>query len=245
MKVLILAGGKGTRFLEETFIKPKPMIEICGTPLLIHIINHYSHFGLKEFIILAGYKHEYIFEYFKKLDYQFKNDIFLTKDNLKIQILNTGEDTLTGGRVKQAQDLVGDTFLLTYGDGLANVNILNLIKFHNSNNALATVTAVRPPARFGSLTIDGSKVVKFGEKLQSSEGWINGGFFVLNRKVIEYIESYDTAFESEPLEQLSKSSNLNAFKHDGFWFPVDTLREKINLESFVKSNNGILPWKND
>lgn len=245
MQALILAGGKGTRFMEETVVKPKPMIEICDKPILFHIIDHYSFFGVDEFIILAGYKIEYIIDYFNKQNLKYKHGAYVTDKNLKIKVLDTGNETMTGGRIKRASEFINEKFFLTYGDGLANVNLNNLKEFHNSKNTLATVTAVRPPARFGSLTIKDSKVIEFGEKHQSKEGWINGGFFVLSKQVIDLIEDDSIAFEQFPLEFLASSGNLSAYKHEGFWYPVDTLREKLTLEKYVEDNNGSIPWAND
>ena len=177
MKVLILAGGKGTRFREETDVKPKPMIEVSGKPIILHIIEHYVSYGYKDFVILAGYKLDYFFEYFNNSKFVNKDNVFKTKDNLTITVLDTGVETGTGGRIKRAENLIDEeNFLLTYGDGLSSVNIEELVNFHIKNNKIATVTAVRPPARFGSLTINDSLVTSFGEKVQSKEGWINGGF---------------------------------------------------------------------
>lgn len=245
MKALILAGGKGTRFMEETDIKPKPMIEIDGKPLIIHIIDHYVKHGIKDFIILGGYKIDYFFKYFENQKLKDADEYFYIREDIKIKILDTGIETATGGRIKQAKKYLDEPFLMTYGDGLSNVNITELINYHESHNKLATVTAVRPPARFGSLTIENDIVIDFGEKIQSKEGWINGGYFVLDNKVLEYIENDSTAFEDSPLENLSQSHNLLAFKHKGFWYPVDTIREKQTLEKFIKDNHGKIPWAND
>tara|TARA_B100001758_G_C18386642_1_gene600516 strand:+ start:1201 stop:1935 length:735 start_codon:yes stop_codon:yes gene_type:complete len=244
MKALILAGGKGTRFMEETNIRPKPMIEINGKPIILHIINHYKNFGINDFIILAGYKVESFSEYFSESGYQKDGELYIDSDGAKIQIFDTGIETQTGARIKKAKNLIHEsTFLLTYGDGISNVNITNLIDFHKSNKKIATVTAVRPPARFGSLTIVDKTVVNFGEKIQSNEGWINGGFFILNKEVFDYIEDGETViFEKKPLEKLTKTGNLAAFCHEGFWYPLDTLREKQILEEFIANNNGKLPW---
>ncbi len=243
MKALILAGGKGTRFLEETNTRPKPMIEINGKPMLLHIIEQYIRFGIFEFIILGGYKIEVIHNYFKNKKLNKDGDYFYKEKGITIKILETGLETQTGGRVKKAKDYLDDTFLLTYGDGLANVNISESIKFHEKQNRLATVTAVRPPARFGSLTIDGESVISFGEKISTNEGWINGGFFVLNKKVLNFIDGDETIFEKKPLEELASSNNLSAFKHNGFFYPVDTIREKEIVENLISNNK--LSWLND
>tara|TARA_B100000965_G_C19592474_1_gene758572 strand:+ start:2347 stop:3081 length:735 start_codon:yes stop_codon:yes gene_type:complete len=244
MKVLILAGGKGTRFREETDVKPKPMIEISGKPIILHIIEHYVSYGYKDFVVLAGYKLDYFFEYFNNSKFVNKDNVFKTKDNLTITVLDTGVETGTGGRIKRAEHLIDEeSFLLTYGDGLSSVNIEELVNFHIKNNKIATVTAVRPPARFGSLTINDSMVTSFGEKVQSKEGWINGGFFVLNKEVFNYINDDEVTFEQGPLDELAKKSNLVAYKHKGFWYPIDTIREKEIVESLIKDDK--LPWLND
>lgn len=245
MKALILAGGKGTRFMEETETKPKPMIEINNTPIIFHIIDHYSSYGIDEVIILGGYKIEYFYEYFKINNFKEVDEYFEFSSSTKVRIIDTGLETATGGRIKLAEEYLEDTFLLTYGDGLSNVNIDELIAFHKSNDHYATVTAVRPPARFGSLTIENDLVIDFGEKIQSKEGWINGGYFVLKKEVLNYIDGLSTPFEDSPLETLSKINQLNAFQHTGFWYPIDTLREKVVLESEIIRNNGKMPWKND
>tara|TARA_B100001741_G_C16488924_1_gene568717 strand:- start:9 stop:743 length:735 start_codon:yes stop_codon:yes gene_type:complete len=244
MKVLILAGGKGTRFREETDVKPKPMIEVSGKPIILHIIEHYVSYGYKDFVVLAGYKLDYFFEYFNNSKFVNKDNVFKTKDNLTITVLDTGVETGTGGRIKRAENLIDEeNFLLTYGDGLSSVNIEELVNFHIKNNKIATVTAVRPPARFGSLTINDSMVTSFGEKVQSKEGWINGGFFVLNKEVFNYINDDEVTFEQGPLDELAKKSNLVAYKHKGFWYPIDTIREKEIVESLIKDDK--LPWLND
>ncbi len=236
MKALILAGGKGTRFSEETKSKPKPLIEINGVPMLIHIINHYQSFNVNEFVILGGYKHEMIIDYFESFCEKQTNGKLKYK-NSEIIILDTGTETMTGGRVKKAVDhLKLENFFLTYGDGISDVNIKNLLDSHKKSSCLVTVTAVRPPARFGSLELNGDNVVAFGEKNQSKEGWINGGFFVMNKKIINYIQDGSTILEKEPLEKLAKERQLNAFKHFGFWQPVDTIREKELLEKILKQN---------
>ena len=224
-----MAGGLGTRLSEETSDKPKPMVKIGDLTLIEHIMNTYAFYGVKDFVIATGYLHEVVDQYFK--DY--------TK--YKVQCLFTGIDTQTGGRIKRAIESTGDDLIcVTYGDGLANVNIDKLINFHKSSKNLATVTAVRPPARFGRLKIIGDKVVNFGEKMQSEEGWINGGYFVLDKKVTNYISGDEMPFEWDPLTKLTQERVLGAFFHEGFWAPVDTLREKKELEKFWDESNP--PW---
>lgn len=238
MKSLILAGGKGTRFAEETKSKPKPLIEINKVPMLIHIIDHYINFDVEEFVILGGYKYEMIVDYFQNFCIKNKNGEFEYK-NSKVLVLNTGEETMTGGRVKQAiEELKLSNFFLTYGDGISNVDISKLYKCHKLSSCLTTLTAVRPPARFGRLELEGDLVVSFGEKNQSQEGWINGGFFVMNAKISEYITNDQTILEREPLETLAKEGQLNSYKHFGFWQPVDTIREKELLEKIM--SEGVL-----
>ena len=235
MNTFILAGGKGTRFREETVLKPKPMIEINKIPMLIHIINHYRFFGQNEFTILAGIKIEFILDYFKSNFEEFGDNTFTYFDS-KVKVLDTGKETMTGGRIKKGiENLNGDKFMVTYGDGISDVNIAELINFFEKNSFKAVVTAVRPPARFGRLKIDSNKVTEFGEKNQTDEGWINGGFFVLDKSVIDYIPDDRTVFEKEPLENLSKDGKLGAFIHEGFWQPVDTIREKEILEERFQS----------
>ncbi len=234
MNVLILAGGKGTRFREETVIKPKPMIEINGVPMLLHIINHYNHYGFKKFTVLGGFKIDYIHDYFSDTFSQIETNTYKYKDS-EVTILDTGLDTMTGGRIKKAIEAIDDEeFMLTYGDGISNVNLQTLYDFYKNNNFLGVVTAVRPPARFGRLKIKSETVVEFGEKNQADEGWINGGFFVLNKEIKNYIDSEITVFEKEPLENLSNDNKLGAFLHEGFWQCCDTIREKELLEEKIK-----------
>ena len=235
---MILAGGKGTRFKEYTDEIPKPMIPANGKPLLIHILNIYKKYGIENCIILAGYKKNVIQDYFE--DYFAKHSdsstTFVDSDNLKVTVLDTGEETMTGGRLKQGIEYLGDEqFYLTYGDGIADVNITELTKFHIVNEAKVTLTAVRPPARFGSLELDKNLVMKFGEKDNTNEGWINGGFFVINKDIISYLNSNDTIFEREPLESIARDNNLYAYKHDSFWQCVDTIRELEILEAALKN----------
>ena len=229
MKVVILAGGLGTRISEETNNKPKPMVKIGPFTLIEHIMNIYSKSGITEFIIATGYMHEVIENYFEKFTKYSVTPFF------------TGESTQTGGRIKRVFSEFSDEALcVTYGDGLSNVNIEKSINFHSEHKRLATVTAVQPQARFGRLEIVNDSVIKFGEKIQSNEGWINGGFFVLDRQVANYISGDDMPFENDPLVKLSSEGQLKAFKHNGFWSPVDSLREKQDLE--VLWNNGKAPW---
>ena len=233
---MILAGGKGTRFKEKTKDIPKPMIKANGIPLIIYIIEHYMSFGIKNFIILAGYKHENFNDYFIKNSKRLTKNKFIYEGEANIEILYTGLNTMTGWRIKKGIEIVNeDNFFLTYGDGVSDVNLKTLKKTHFSNNTVATVTAVRPPARFGSLEIENSKVKKFGEKNQANEGWINGGYFVLNKKIDKYLRSKNEIFERYPLEKLSKENQLSAHYHYGFWQPVDTIRELELLEDYLKN----------
>jgi len=253
MKTVILAGGFGTRLSEVTASIPKPMAEVGGKPLLWHIMNIYAHHGFNEFILALGYKAEVIKEYFLNF-YAINNDLTLDLENgrtivyegkqplWRIHLVDTGIETQTGGRIKRLKDWIGnETFLLTYGDGVSDIDIEKLVAFHKSHGKLATVTAVHPPARFGGLVLEGSLVKEFSEKNQSSEGWINGGFFVLEPEVLNYIAQDGTAWEREPLEQLAKGNELMAYFHEGFWQPMDTLREHRLLESLWQS--GKAPWK--
>ena len=235
---MILAGGKGTRFKEYTDEIPKPMIPANGKPLLIHILNIYKKYGIENCIILAGYKKNVIQDYFEDnfAKHSDSSTTFVDSDNLKVTVLDTGEETMTGGRLKQGIEYLGDEqFYLTYGDGIADVNITELTKFHIVNEAKVTLTAVRPPARFGSLELDKNLVMKFGEKDNTNEGWINGGFFVINKDIMSYLDSNDTIFEREPLESIARDNNLYAYKHDSFWQCVDTIRELEILEAALKN----------
>ena len=240
---MILAGGKGTRFKEYTDEIPKPMIMANGKPLLIHILNIYKKYGIENCIILAGYKKNVIQDYFEDnfAKHSDSSTTFVDSDNLKVTVLDTGEETMTGGRLKQGIEYLGDEqFYLTYGDGIADVNITELTKFHIVNEAKVTLTAVRPPARFGSLELDKNLVMKFGEKDNTNEGWINGGFFVINKDIISYLNSNDTIFEREPLESIARDNNLYAYKHDSFWQCVDTIRELEILEAALKNKKIII-----
>ena len=223
IKVVILAGGLGTRLSEYTKTIPKPMVKVKGKPLILHIINHYKKFGLTEFIIATGYKGEVIKKYFKR---KFKN--------LKISVINTGLNTMTGGRINRLKSLLkGEVFFLTYGDGLSDVNINKLIKFHKKNKNIVTLTAVRPPARFGAIKLNGSRVTYFKEKSSLDEGWINGGFFVFEPEIFDYLKNDKTYLEREPMQKISKKKLLGAYKHNGFWQCMDTERDKIILEKSI------------
>jgi glucose-1-phosphate cytidylyltransferase len=230
MQVVILAGGLGTRLSEETDLIPKPMVKIGNIPILLHIMNFYSSFGHKDFIVALGYKSEVIIEYFENN----KNS------ELNITLVDTGLDTSTGGRIKLLEDQLDDEFMLTYGDGLSNVNIDDLIEHHKRFGKIATVTAVRPPARFGTIETSNGVVTKFAEKDPQDAGWINGGFFCLNKKVCNFISDSSTSFESEPLNHLVKIQELSAYEHHGWWQPMDTLRDKRALESVW--DKGDAPW---
>ena len=252
MKVVILAGGFGTRLSEETHLKPKPMIEIGGYPLIMHIMMNFAAQGFNEFVICLGYKGYVIEEYFKNLERSFKSPGFdqdhsstsyQSPVNWKIDLVDTGIDTMTGGRIKRIKDYTNEESIrLTYGDGLADIDIPALIEHHKKYKCIATVTAVTPPARFGALEIDEfGKVKSFREKFNLSLSWINGGFFVLEQEVFNAIEGDSTTWEKEPLIYLSDIGELSAYKHQGFWKPCDTLREKRELEELWENN---APWKN-
>lgn len=255
MKAVILAGGLGSRLSEETAVKPKPMVEIGGKPILWHIMNLYSAYGVDEFIVALGYRAEVVKEYFLNF-YALNNNITLdlatgattvhdgNQPRWKVHLVDTGLNTQTGGRIKRIERWLGEneTFLMTYGDGVADVDLRKLVRFHESHGKLATVTTVRPPARFGGIVFDGgSRVAEFTEKPQTGEGWINGGFFVLNRGVLRYIEGDGTLWERDPMERLAADGELMAYRHEGFWQPMDTLREKRLLEDLWTS--GSAPWK--
>ncbi len=225
MKCVILAGGKGTRISELSKNTPKPMINVLGEPIIVKIMKLYSKYGVKNFIIAAGYKKKIIKKYFKKKKF----------NNWSVKIIDTGLNTMTGGRVKRLKKHIGnETFMLTYGDGISNVNIKKLLSFHFKNKKIATLTAVRPPARFGAIKLKGNKITYFKEKSKLDEGWINGGFFVLEPKIFDYIKNDRTFFEREPLQKISKIKELYAFKHNGFWQCMDTLRDKELLEKGLK-----------
>jgi glucose-1-phosphate cytidylyltransferase len=253
MKVVILAGGFGTRISEESHLRPKPMIEIGGKPILWHIMKIYSAYGLTDFIICCGYRGYMIKEYFANYFLHTSDVTFdmaanrvevlqTSSEPWRVTLVDTGEQTITGGRLKRVADLLGDQeFCFTYGDGLSDVNIGNLIAFHRNQRKLATLTAVQPPARFGALSLDGNRVVRFEEKPLGDGGFVNGGFFVLSPRVVDYIEGDHTHWEREPLERLAKEGQLSAFAHPGFWQPMDTLRDKTHLEELW--NSGKAPWK--
>ena len=232
MKTVILAGGLGTRLAEYTDKIPKPMVKIGDKPILSHIMNFYQSFGFDDFIIAAGYKKNVIIEYYKGSK-EFKN----------LKIIDTGESTMTGGRILRLKSYFekDENFFMTYGDGLCSINLNDLTNFHKKNGKIATVTAVHPPVRFGELEIQGDKVTKFEEKPQASAGWINGGYFVLKSDVFDYIDNDQTLFEKEPMTRLYQKNNLNAYKHEGFWKCMDTLRDKIDLEQILKDKGAI--WK--
>jgi glucose-1-phosphate cytidylyltransferase len=228
---VILAGGAGTRLAEETDVRPKPMVEIGGKPILWHIMKHYAHYGSCEFVIALGYRGDDIKRYFAA-----------PPENWRVQLVETGLETKTGGRLKRvASRLTGGTFMMTYGDGVSNVDLNALAAFHRAHGKLATVTAVHPPARFGALELDGDRVTYFAEKTQSRQGWINGGFFALEPAVIDYIGDDQTEWEREPMERLAADGQLMAFRHDTFWQPMDTLRDKRQLAAMWTS--GCAPWK--
>jgi glucose-1-phosphate cytidylyltransferase len=253
MKVAILAGGVGTRLVEETEIKPKPMVEIGGRPILWHIMRHYAHYGFKDFVIALGYKGEVIKKYM--VDYASLNSNLTVnmktghvdihdgfRPDWRVELVDTGIATLTGGRIKRLAPYLGSgTFMLTWGDGVSDVNLHELLSFHRSHGRLATLTAVRPPARFGHLTFDGEKISQFSEKPQTREGWINGAFFVLEPGVFDYIDGDDAQWEKEPMERLAADGQLMAYKHASFWQCMDTLRDKRLLEDLWQKGNA--PWK--
>ncbi|HVL92724.1 MAG TPA: glucose-1-phosphate cytidylyltransferase [Acidimicrobiales bacterium] len=253
MKVAILAGGVGTRLVEETEVKPKPMVEIGGVPILWHIMRHYAHYGFQEFVVALGYRGEYIKRYF--VEYcSLVNDLTIDvgrgevtahggeRPNWTVDLVDTGQETQTGGRIKRLQPHVGDgTFMLTWGDGVSDVDLPALLEFHRSHGKLCTLTAVRPPARFGHLELENGHVVEFSEKPQTGEGWINGAFFVCEPGVFDYIDGDTTAWEREPLEGLAKDGQLMAYQHQSFWQCMDTLRDKHLLQTLWES--GQAPWK--
>jgi glucose-1-phosphate cytidylyltransferase len=249
MKTLILAGGHGTRLGEETAVRPKPMVEIGGKPILWHIMNIYAAYGFNEFVVALGYKAEMIKQYFLNYHYmQASMTVHLASGRVDVRngnaedwlihLVDTGVHTQTGTRIKQICRWVGpETFMLTYGDGVADIDIRRLLAFHKSHGRLATVTAVRPTSRFGNLEMDGDLVIRFSEKSQLAEGWINGGFFVLEPGIVDYIEDGDVTFERGPMEDLAKDAQLVAFRHNGFWQCMDTLRDVKFLNSLWDTGN--------
>ena len=253
MKVILLAGGYGTRLSEETDVRPKPMIEIGGKPILWHIMKMYSHYGFNEFVILLGYKGYYIKEYFANYYLHQSNITFdmstgkmevhnNSSEPWKVTLLDTGLDTMTGGRIKRAKEFINnETFLLTYGDGVSDVNIADLVNFHKKSQVQATMTAIQPAGRFGALDIESNKVEKFVEKPAGDGSWINGGFMVCEPSVLDLIDGDSTIFEQYPLQTLAESGKLGAYKHGGFWQCMDTLRDKIYLNNLWDSKKA--PWK--
>lgn len=253
MKVVLLAGGRGTRLSEETTIRPKPMVEIGGQPILWHLMSIYAAHGFREFVVACGYKGWMIKAFFHNYAvYQSDFEVDLGSGALRtvnpagldwrVSVMDTGLDTMTGGRLLRLKPLLdGGTFMCTYGDGLGNVDIRRLLEFHKSHGRLATVTAVRPPARFGDLAIEGDAVRAFAEKPQTGEGWINGGFFVFEQGVLDHIDGDQTSLEQGPLDTLAAEGELMAYRHHGFWQPMDTIREKDLLESLWASDKA--PWK--
>jgi len=253
MKAVLLAGGLGTRLSEETTVRPKPMVEIGGRPILWHIMKSYATHGIEEFVICLGYKGYVIKEFFANYYLHSCDVTFDLRSNAvevhqskaepwKVTLVDTGEATMTGGRLRRVLDYVGDEeFCFTYGDGVANVDVRALVDFHRSEGTVATVTAVQPPGRFGALVVDGEAVTGFAEKPQGDGGWINGGFFVLSPRVGEYLAGDETIWEREPLERLARDGELSLYRHDGFWQPMDTRRELLQLQAMWDS--GKPPWK--
>lgn len=251
MQVVILAGGMGTRLSEETVNIPKPMVRIGQDPIILHLMKYYASYGHTDFVIALGYKGNVIKEYFSNFGLHRSNlDVDLStqttkiikplQENWRIKLIDTGENTGTGGRLLALRELLNENFLMTYGDGLSNVDLDELISTHKKGEGIATVTAVRPPSRFGSLEIEKGRVLKFREKLPEEAGWINGGFFYLNKSICKYISSDKEMFEKKPIETIAETGQLTAYQHDGFWQPMDTLRDKIVLEEIWQ--RGCAPW---
>ena len=252
MKAVILAGGLGTRISEESHLKPKPMIEVGGKPILWHIMKIYSHYGINDFVICCGYKGYLIKEYFANYFLHMSDVTFDMKQNRmevhekhaepwRVTLVDTGQDTLTGGRLKRVRDFIGEeTFSFTYGDGIADINVSKLISFHHNHGKLATVTAIQPPGRYGALNINGIQVNSFQEKPEGDGAWVNGGFFVLEPAVIDNIEGDQTSWEYGPLVKLAQEGQVMAFQHEGFWQAMDTLRDKNQLEDLWNTRP---PWK--
>lgn len=252
MKAVLLAGGFGTRLSEETAMRPKPMVEIGGRPMLWHIMKLYSAHGIKDFVICAGYKGYMIKEYFANYFLHMSDVTFDMRDNSmevhhkrsepwRVTIVDTGEESMTGGRIKRIKPYINDTFCLTYGDGVSDVNISELVEFHQAQGKKATLTAVQPSGRFGSLGMKGAQVTNFQEKPQGDGAWINGGFFVLEPSIFDYIEGDKTIWERGPMEKLAEEGEMAAFKHEGFWQPMDTMRDKQKLEELWDTASA--PWK--
>ena len=253
MKAVILAGGLGTRLAEETSVRPKPMVEIGGKPVLWHILKLYSHHGINDFVICLGYKGYVIKEYFANYFLHMSDVTFdLAQNRMEVRqqhcepwrvtLVDTGDQTQTGGRLKRVADYLDDgTFCMTYGDGVSNVDVSSLIEFHKKQKRLATLTAVQPAGRFGAIDIVDKRITRFEEKPQGDGSWINGGFFVLEPEALKYIDSDATAWEREPLEALARDKQISAYTHEGFWQPMDTLRDKLKLEDLWQANQA--PWK--
>jgi len=252
MRTVILAGGLGSRLSEETVAKPKPMIEIGTDPILWHILKHYAYYGYGDFVIALGYRGEVIKQYFAQYAALAGDITVQTRAGLvergrseiedwTVHLVDTGYDTATGGRMLKVAHLLGDTFMMTFGDGVSDVDLPRLVDFHKAHGRLATITAVRPPARFGHVVLDGDSVVEFSEKPQTGEGWINGGYMVLDRRALDYIDTDDTYFQKEPMERLAADNQLVAYRHDSFWQCMDTMRDRVLLETLWESGNA--PWK--
>ena len=232
MKAVILAGGFGTRISEESHLKPKPMIEIGGEPILLHIMKSYSYYGINDFIICCGYKGDMIKKYFEDSKFESWN----------VNPIDTGLETMTGGRLKRIEKEIDDTFCMTYGDGVSDIDLNKLMSFHKKNQTVATLTAIHPPERFGVLELSGNHVTEFHEKHRGETSWINGGFFVFEKEIFDYIRNGDsTILERVPFETPAKERKLSAFRHEGFWYPMDTLRDKKHLEGLWSSQKA--PWK--
>ena len=253
MKAVILAGGLGSRLSEETTVRPKPMVELGGKPILWHIMKIYSHYGLNDFVICLGYKGYVIKEYFANyflhmsdITFDLRNNAVKVHHNTSepwtVTLVDTGSDTATGGRLRRVRPYLDDeTFCFTYGDGVGSVDVAELLKFHREQRTLATLTAVQPPGRFGVIDFSEEKISGFQEKPAGDGNWVNGGFFVLEPAAIDYVADDETAWEREPLETLAAQGQLSAFKHSGFWYPMDTLRDKVHLDQLWASGNA--PWK--